>query len=377
MIVAAAAALLGADPAAPGWVRVEDGVVVETGAGAPSSRPDLSPDVLLPGFVDLHVHGGGGHDVARSPEDLAGAVAFHRRHGTSATLVSLVAAPVDALCRQLGWIADRAELGVRADGAVLGAHLEGPFLAHARCGAQNPAHLLAPDLGALRELVAAARGHLRCVTIAPELPGALELVDELVSHGVVVAVGHTDATYAEAVAAFEHGATLVTHLGNGMRPFHHREPGPALAALERGVPCELINDGAHLHPAVVRGVHSAGRPVLITDAMDAAGMGDGRYALGGQPVEVRDGLARLVANGSLAGSTLTMDAALRRAVRDGSPLERVSAAASRTPAAVLGLAERFGEVAVGRAANLVLLDADLRVTAVVAGPDVIGPATSQ
>ncbi len=375
-VLSADRVVLPGGPAGPGWVRLDGaagGRIADTGSGAPPQPADRHAAVLVPGFVDLHVHGGGGHDASRSPADLAGAVAFHRRHGTTATLVSLVTAPVERLCEQLGWIA---ELAADPDSGVLGAHLEGPFLSAARCGAQNPAHLLDPDPDVWRALLEAGRGHLRTITVAPELPGALELVDAALAAGVVVAVGHTDAAYEQARAAFDRGATLATHLYNGMRSVHHREPGPVVAALEAGVACELINDGVHVHPAMLRLLDRDGHPVLITDAIDAAGAGDGDYRLGGQAVRVRDGVARLAAGGdggSIAGSTLTMDAAVRRAVDNRISLERAVAAASTTPAAVLGLGSSHGALAPGRRADLVLLDAGLRAEAVfVAGTEMIG-----
>lgn len=363
-----------------GWVRLAGARIAGVGVGAasggvvPGGGPDAVENLgggwLVPGYIDLHVHGGGGHDVTRSVDDMAAALAFHRRHGTTRTLVSLVTAPVAELVEQLGWVADLAEdrdanLGV--PGSVLGAHLEGPFLSQSRCGAQNPKFLLEPDLDALGVLAKAARGHLRVTTLAPELPGALDLVAELVQDGVVAAVGHTDATYAQAAAAFDAGARLATHLFNGMRPLHHREPGPVLAALDAGVACEVINDGRHVHPAVLRMVADRDQRalVLITDAIDAAGMGDGEYELGGQRVRVADGEARLVRTGSLAGSTLTMDAAVRRAVLAGRlPVEVAVAAASANPARVLGIEDECGSIAAGRAADLLHLDDAFEVQAV-------------
>jgi N-acetylglucosamine-6-phosphate deacetylase len=355
-----------------GWVSIADGRIAAIGAGDPPAEAGTATDLagawLLPGFIDLHVHGGGGHDASASPDDLAAAVAFHRSHGTTRTLVSLVTAPLDALAEQLGWVADLAAAGPTSNGHVVGAHLEGPFLSHARCGAQNPAHLLAPDRRAFAGLAEAARGHLRSVTLAPELPGALELVEDVLGAGAVAAIGHTDAGYDQARAAIDAGATLATHLFNGMRPLHHRDPGVIGAALLAELACELINDGVHVHPAITTLLARVPeRLVLITDAIDAAGVGDGDYVLGGQPVAVRAGQARL-ASGSLAGSTLTMDAALRRAVRDsGLSMVAASAAASGNPARVLGIDDRCGSIARGRDADLVVLDDDLRLVQVIAG----------
>ncbi len=350
-----------------GWVQILGGRIAGVGSGPlPSGVADEVGGWLLPGFIDIHVHGGGGHDVTSSREDMVAAVAFHHARGTTATLVSLVTAPVDRLCEQLSWAADLAERESTEAGCVLGAHLEGPFLSRRRCGAQNPDHLLRPDRGTLATLIDAARGHLKSVTVAPELPGALELIDDVVAAGAVAAVGHTDATYAEATAAFARGATLATHLFNGMRPIHHREPGPVLAALDSGAHCETINDGVHVHPAVLREVSARGseRLVLVTDAMSAAGMSDGPYLLGGQDVIVAAGQARLAASGSLAGSTLTMDDAVRRAVVDGLPIQAVAAAAASNPARVLGEHQRRGSIRVGLAADLILLDEEYRLRGV-------------
>lgn len=348
----------------PGWVEIVDSTIVAVGGGSvpAGSGPvvDLGGGWLLPGFIDLHVHGGGGHDFTGSAADLAAGVAFHATHGTTRTLVSLVTAPVDALCEQLRRIAAAVSSGWGA-GRVVGAHLEGPFLASARCGAQHPGYLLDPDPAVLRSLLDAGQGCVRMVTVAPELPGGLALIDELVAAGVVAAVGHTDADYPTTLAAFNRGASLVTHAFNGMRPIHHRDPGPVPAALDAGVPCELINDGVHVHPAAVRLLlRREEKVVLITDAIDATGVGDGRYRLGGQDVLVADGQARLAVDGSLAGSTLTMDVAVRRAVAEvGMPITAASVAASGTPARLLGLGDRCGAIATGLDADLVLLDESL------------------
>ena len=353
----------------PGWVEVHDGNIVAVGAGQPPTVAGRATDLggcwLLPGFIDLHVHGGGGHDVTSSPADLAASVAFHRRHGTTRTLISLVTAPVAELSQQLGWVADL--VGEGADPGVLGAHLEGPFLSHVRCGAQPTEHLLLPDPLVFAELLAASRSTLRTMTIAPELPGALPLIREAVAAGVVVAVGHTDATYDQTRAAVDAGAQLFTHLFNGMTPMHHREPGAVGAALASSIACEVIGDGVHLHPALLGLVASVpGRAVLVTDAISAAGLPDGGYLLGGHPVQVTGGEPRL-ADGTLAGSTLTMDAAFRRAVRSGGlSVEQASAAASGNPAHVLGIEAQCGAISVGLAAELVTLDDDLHLVRVMA-----------
>jgi len=347
-----------------GWVVLDGARIAAVGDGpAPAAENEETLDGwLLPGFVDLHVHGGGGADVTASPEALRAAVRFHRGHGTTSTLVSLVTAPLTALERQLGWVADY----VAEDDGVFGAHLEGPFLSQVRCGAQNPAFLRIPDRDDFARLVDAARGTLRSVTVAPELPDALDVLKDVQQAGAIGAIGHTDATYAEAMAAIDAGATLATHLFNGMRPIHHREPGPAAAALRANIACEIINDGVHLHPSITALVNERpGRLVLVTDAIDAAGMGDGEVELGGQRVSVRNGEARLVPAGSLAGSTLTLDAAVRRAVQQcGLTVAEASRAASGTPARLLGLGDELGAIAPGLAADLVVLSDDLELTRV-------------
>ena len=333
----------------------------------------------MPGFIDVHVHGGGGHDVTASPEDMAGAVAFHRGHGTTRTLVSLVTAPPDAVVEQLGWVADAVAAGPRPSGHVVGAHLEGPFLAPSRRGAQNPDHILVPDRATFARFVEAGRGTVRSMTIAPELPGALEVIADILDAGAVAAIGHSDATYAQARAGIDAGAAQATHLFNGMRPLHHREPGIIGAALVSGIACEVINDGVHVHPAITSLVASVpGRMVFVTDAVRAAGMGDGDFFVGGLHVRVSNGQARLAGTDTLAGSSLTLDVALRRAVQEsGVPIEVASAAASGNPARLLGIDNECGAIVAGLAADLVVLDHDLMVVAVMAGGqwDAPGPAS--
>lgn len=287
--------------------------------------------------MDIHCHGGGGGDFASAdPAQIRAAARHHAEHGTGRLLGSLVTDSPDALERQAAVLAEVIDAG---DTIIGGIHLEGPFLSHARCGAQNPAHLGAPDVAEFERWRAAAGGHLRMITVAPELPGALDVIAAAVEAGVVAAVGHTDATYEQAMDAFEAGASVATHLFNGMRPLHHRNPGPVGAALDAGAWVELIADGVHLHPATVRLIATTApeRAVLVTDAMSATGLPDGEYSLGGQEVTVTGGAARLTRNGSLAGSTLTMDAAVAHAV-SGAGLD---------PALVARMADEHPRAAVG------------------------------
>ena len=289
----------------PGWIRVTGDRIDAIGPGqaAQGSPPpgqdagadvvDLSGHWVLPGFVDIHVHGGGGTSFTEGTSaDARNVVEFHRRHGSTTLLASLVTAPLTELQGRAALLADLAD-----DGVIAGIHLEGPFLSPARRGAQDPGHMLAPDVAVFERLRAAARGHLRVLTLAPELPGAIRMVQAASRAGVTVAIGHTDATAEETSAAIDAGATHATHLFNGMRPPHHREPGAAGALLDRDeVSCEVIADGAHLHDMTIRLAARAagpGRLVLITDAMAAAGMPDGRYRLGSMRVDVAGGVARL------------------------------------------------------------------------------------
>ena len=340
-----------------------DGWAVYADAGA--DVVDADGAVLTPGFIDLHGHGGGGFSFdeaagAGGAEAVDRALAVHRAHGTTRSVLSLVANPVPALERSLAAIADIA----RRDPLVLGAHLEGPFLAPGRKGAHNPDFLIAPSPAVIERLMAAAPGVLRQVTIAPELPGALDAVAALAEAGVVVAVGHTEADEEQALAAFDRGARLLTHAFNAMPEIGHRNPGPVVAAIrDERVTAELILDEVHVHPDVARLLLGAadGRVALITDAMAAAGSADGTYRLGSLDVTVTDRVARLAvpggAVGAIAGSTLTQDHALRVATaRCGLSLRAAVTALTWIPARVLGLDHWLGRLAPGYAADAVLLD---------------------
>ncbi|MDI6103866.1 N-acetylglucosamine-6-phosphate deacetylase [Actinoplanes sp. NEAU-A12] len=319
----------------------------------------VGDDVIVPGFVDLHCHGGGGHTFTTGSVAAAhGAAAFHLGHGTTTMLASLVSSPFELMRSATASFRPLVDEGVLA-----GVHFEGPYLSAVRCGAQNPAYLRDPVPAEIVELIKIGEGAVRMMTVAPELPGALEAIALLRDHGVLAAIGHTDATYDQTHAGVAAGATVATHLFNGMRPPHHREPGPVVGLLSSSVACELIADGIHLHPgmlAFAAGSVGPDRAVLITDAMDATGMPDGRYELGGQEVVVADRVARLAEGGSIAGSTLTMDVAVRNAVAAGVSLTDAARMASTTPARLLGLADR-GALAPGLRADLVVLDDGLRL----------------
>ncbi|MDU0301322.1 N-acetylglucosamine-6-phosphate deacetylase [Streptomyces sp. PAL114] len=318
---------------------------------------DLSGHWLVPGFVDLHNHGGGGASFAGGDaEDVLQGVRTHRLHGTTTLVASAVTGDLDFLARHAGMLAELAQ-----QGDIAGIHFEGPFISPCRKGAHDESLLRDPDPAEVRKLIDAAHGHARMMTLATELPGGLDSVRLLVEHGVIAAVGHTDATYEQTLAAVDAGASVATHLFNAMPPLGHRAPGPITALLEdERVTVELINDGTHLHPAALQlAFHHAGRErvAFITDAMDAAGFGDGRYMLGPLEVEVADGVARLVEGNSIAGSTLTLDRAFKRAVTvDRLPVEDVVAAISANPARLLRLDDRIGSLEPGKDADLVVLD---------------------
>jgi N-acetylglucosamine-6-phosphate deacetylase len=352
----------------PGWIRLAGDVIDAVGSGDPHEQlpaVDLRGQWVLPGFVDVHVHGGGGASFTEGTSDQARqAAAFHRGQGSTTVLASLVTAPVAELEARAGLLA-----GLADDGVIAGLHLEGPFLSPARRGAQDPRYMIAPDVAVFERLHAAARGHLRVITLAPELPGAFAVIKAATRAGVTVAVGHTDATAEVTLAAIDAGATHATHLFNGMRPPHHREPGAVGALLDRDeVTCEVIADGVHLDDIMVRLTARAagpGRLVLVSDAMAAAGMPDGSYQLGSQRVSVAGGVARLLEDrAAIAGSTATLADVVRHAVAAGLPVSDVAAAASTTPARVLGLADRTGALSPGLSADLVVCDDDFRPRAV-------------
>jgi N-acetylglucosamine-6-phosphate deacetylase len=349
-----------------GWVRWEGERLAEVGHGhlPVDQHRSAGGRLVVPGFVDIHVHGGGGGSFTTgSAEDGAAVACFHRRHGTTTLLASLVTAPLADLLRQISALAELVD-----DEIVAGLHLEGPFLSSARRGAHPPKLLRAPTRAALEQLLCRRPGAVRMATLAPELDGGIDAVAQVAAAGAVPAIGHTDAAYDVAHAAVDAGARVATHLFNAMRPIHHREPGVVVALMERPeVVCELINDGLHLHPSLVRWVLETvgeARAALVSDAIAAAGADDGLYTLGRSTVRVRDGRAELVDGSALAGSTLTMATAFRRVVQcQGLPVGAAARAAATTPAAVLGL-DDVGRIAPGRLANLVVLEEDLTVRAV-------------
>lgn len=369
MLLTADTLLTGRDMLRPGWIEVSDEIVQAVGAGEPP-RPadhDLGAVTVVPGFVDTHVHGGGGANFSTaSREESSTAAALHRRHGTTTVIASLVTASPDELLRQVTELADDVRSGLLA-----GIHLEGPWLSTKRCGAHQPALMRDPDPAEVERVLDAGGDAVRMVTLAPERDGALAAIEQIVDRGVVAAVGHTEATYEQTRAAIAAGATVGTHLFNAMRPINTREPGPVIALLEDSrVTLEVITDGVHVDPALYRHVtQSVGpdRVSVITDAMAATGMADGVYHLGPVAVDVVAGVARVSGTDTIAGSTATMDRQFRFAVthcglaRDDA-LMLADGQASINPARALGLPSKG--LVPGAAADLVVLDSDLEVAGV-------------
>jgi N-acetylglucosamine-6-phosphate deacetylase len=318
--------------------------------------------MLAPAYFDVHIHGAAGHDVMEAtPEALNAIGRFLASRGTGNYLATTVTAPVDATLRSLSGLAGL--LNRRGDGTnarAAGIHLEGPFLSHAKRGVHPPGLLLEPDIALFDRFFEAAEGHVRLMTLAPELPGAAELAAHATARGVRVSVGHSNATAAETRATIAAGAVSATHTFNAMRPLDQREPGILGTVLtDDALYAELICDGIHTAPELVKLWWRAKGPergLLVTDAMSAAGMPDGSYQLGGFAVQVADG--RATANGVLAGSVLTLDRALANFVSfTGAPLEQALRLLTANPAAMTGLSDLAGSLAVGQPANLVAVDA--------------------
>ena len=381
MLVAAARlvpGLPGTGVLEPGYLSVQDGVITEVGDGPPPRAPDLDlgAGVLVPGLVDLQVNGYYGVDLADcDPEGWALVARRLPETGTTAFLPTFITAPVSALATGLRSAA-KATGAVTAGARVLGVHLEGPFLSPARAGAHRRDWIVPPSPGQVTELLEAGQGLLRLMTLAPEADGALAAIGMLTAAGVLVSVGHSDATAAEVAAGAAAGARMVTHLFNAQRGLHHREPGVVGQALtDHRLTSGLIADLSHVSAAACAIAFAAapGRICLVTDAAACAGMPPGRYLLGGQPVDLpAGGGAPVRPGGTLAGSALRMDQAVGNAVAVGLGLPAAVAAASRIPADLIGRPD-LGRLAAGAAADLAWLGDDLRTRATwVSGAQVYG-----
>jgi N-acetylglucosamine-6-phosphate deacetylase len=333
------------------WLEIEDGVIHSINSGTTPEYDHRYEGILIPGFVDIHCHGGGGKYFASLTDpEISQVISTHRAGGTVATLASLVTEMIPDLLDQISRLVPFSK-----SGDIAGIHLEGPYLSHARCGAHNPDLLRTPTIAEVQLLLDAGQGFIKMITIAPELDGALEVIEHLTKSGVVAAIGHSQSDAATAQAAIDRGASVVTHFNNAM-PKIVDGPGTMSSAVidELRVSLELILDGEHVATNIVREVFEAApnRIVLITDAMAAAGSTDGTYQIADLEVIVKDGVARLASNGALAGSTLTMAKAFNHALNEiGVSITEAVHAASTLPALILGRSD-LGEIAVGKSGLL-------------------------
>lgn len=338
------------------YLVVRDAIVVGIANEAPqgSEITECGDVVITPGYIDIHCHGANATSYDVGASEFAAVKEGHLSHGTTRGVMSFVTASVPRLVELLH--------GAReiTDPWLLGVHPEGPFLAESRKGAHDAALLIDPEPAVVSTLLDAADGLIRQITIAPERAHGLDAIATFAENGAVPAVGHTECDYDTAREAFDRGARILTHAFNAMPSIHHRAPGPVIAALrDPRVWIEVINDGVHVHPAVVRSLfeEAAERMVLVTDAMAATNSPDGHYLLGELDVEVKDSIARLVDGGNIAGSTLTMDRAVARAITEvGVPLDVAVAAATSHPAAAINLEDSYGRLEAGFPADFLVLD---------------------
>ena len=351
MIISAATVLIEEELQKEVWLEIEDGVIRSINSGT-SPEYDLRYDgILIPGFVDIHCHGGGGKYFASlTDSEITQVIATHRSGGTVAGLASLVTEPIPNLISQIKRLVPFAQRN-----EIAGIHLEGPYLSHARCGAHDPNLLRTPTIPEVQSLLDAGQGFIKMITIAPELDGALEVIEFFAKSGVIAAIGHSQSDAATAQKAIDRGASVVTHFNNAM-PKVVDGPGTMNSAVlnELRTSLELILDGEHIATSVVREIFEAApnRIVMITDAMSAAGSTDGTYQIANLEVNVKDGVARLASNGTLAGSTLTMAKAFNHALNEiGISITEAVHAASTLPALILGRSD-LGEIAVGKSGYL-------------------------
>lgn len=351
-------------------VRIADGRIAGVEPhSAGGAATDLGDAWLIPGLIDTHVHGALGCNFQNGDAAEVEAICrYHAQHGTTGLLATTGAAPDMQIETAIAGLVKTVNTAPWRGAAVLGIHLEGPFLCQARRGAQDPESIQEPDLEKLKRWIAMGQGQIQMVTLAPERPGGLEMARWLRSLGIVAAAGHTDATYEQMREAVDAGVTHTIHTFNGMRGLHHREPGVAGAALDLPeLITEVVADGYHVHPAVIRLILRAKGlegMTLVTDAVEPAGLPDGAYHWERQPITVKNGMVMLADGSSLAGSTLTMMGAVRNVMQfAGLSLAEAVTIASRNPARVLGLADRKGAIAPGMDADLVVLDSNLGVQA--------------
>ena len=351
MIISAATVLIDQELQKEVWLEIEDGLIRSINTGTTPEYDFRYEGILIPGFVDIHCHGGGGkYFGSQTDSEIEQVIATHRAGGTVAGLASLVTEPIENLISQIKRLVPFAQRG-----EIAGIHLEGPYLSHARCGAHDPNLLRTPTIAEVQTLLDAGQGFIKMITIAPELDGALEVIEYLAKSGVIAAIGHSQSDAATAQAAIDRGASVVTHFNNAMPKVVDGPDTMSSAVIsELRVSLELILDGEHVATNIVRDVFEAApnRIVIVTDAMSAAGSTDGTYKIAGLEVTVKAGVARLTSNGSLAGSTLTMAKAFNHALNEiGVSITEAAHAASTLPALILGRSD-LGEIAVGKSGFL-------------------------
>ena len=359
-----------------GSVLIEDGKIKEINPNNinDSEVIDAKGLYLSPGFIDVHIHGAGGHDTMDGTFEAINEISKTIvKHGTTAFTPTTMTVSVDDIRKSMKVIKEAKENGT--DGAiVLGAHLEGPFISPKAIGAQNPNFLIPPTLDNFNAMVGDAEDAVVSITIAPEVPGAKELIKELSKKGIVCSIGHTKATYDEAMEGIKYGCCHSTHLFNAMTPFAHREPGVVGAIFDSEITTETISDGIHISYPSLRIAYNqktTDKVLLVTDAMMACAMPDGMYALGGQDVVVKDGAARLL-SGSLAGSILTLDKAVRNVYKNvGLPLNEAVKMATFNAARHCKVEDRKGLVKEGYDADLVLFDEDINIKNVIVAGKVL------
>ena len=354
MIITAAHAVIDGKDRSEIWIDIREGLIHEIGDGPHPSAERKFTGTLIPGFVDIHCHGGGGYYFSNlNPDQITGAIDIHRRAGTTTQYASLVTADLDQLKAQI-----EALIPFVRSGDLAGIHLEGPYLSHAKCGAHAPELLRAPHLSEIKSLIEWGQGTIAMVTIAPELEGALESISWLASQGIVAAIGHSDADADTARAAIDAGAKVVTHFTNAMAKMVGGQSMATEVLEDSEISLELINDGTHVPIDVIEVLKKSAleRTILVTDAMSAAGSIDGKYLIGDLEVEVKDSIARLVSNGSLAGSTLTMERAFINFMnKDGVNIVDAVHAASTRAAQVFGL-KNVGSISIGKKADILHFD---------------------
>ena len=358
MIIQSTSAVVAAQLVGHTWIEVSENLIRSVNAGVHPAPDQLIDGVLIPGFVDIHCHGGGGkYFSALTPGEIHSVIETHRGHGTTTLFASLVSEPIETLKAQIQRLKPFVE-----SGQIAGIHLEGPYLSHAKCGAHDPQLLVNPDLAEIKELLQVADGAISMITIAPELPGAIDAIKHLTAAGVTVALGHTAGDFGNAAAGTNAGATVVTHFMNAMDKGLNEHSFASFVIADERLTVELILDGHHVSFKTAKEIYAAvgDRLIFVSDAMAAAGGTDGDYTIGKLPVIVNNGVARLQTNGSLAGSTLTMDVVFSNSIHElGLSIPEAVAATSTRAAQRIGLADR-GEIAVGKRADLLSYNQNTR-----------------